>query len=303
MNLQNVVNDISASLVGGNPNYALQLCNQLLHQNIQIPEIYWLKGHALTLTGEGLNGCSTYKEAMQRGLQNNLYEYFDGTHRLTLKDTPGSCILIDIMEEMYRDDYGIGKLDLPEGATILDVGAHVGLFSAVAARHFPTATIHAFEPVADTQTSLLSNLERNNIHQVHLHPYAVGDHNGEIDFYVQRHDSAVSTAFVNSSDINYDKFGFQKISVPMRTLDSIFDELDIKNCDLLKLDCEGAEFEILSQSKCLQNVKQIIMEVHLPSSSDINSKHEAEYLLREKMKHLGDSVPGLTVCSIVKRAF
>jgi len=54
------------------------------------------------------------------------------------------------------------------------------------------------------------------------------------------------------------------LSVPSVTLRDIFEEHRIRRCDFLKIDCEGAEYDILYSSSpdVLERVDQIAMEVH-----------------------------------------
>ena len=53
------------------------------------------------------------------------------------------------------------------------------------------------------------------------------------------------------------------------TLEEIFDREKIESCDLLKLDCEGAEYEILlnAPANVLRRVSRISLEYHLGMNS------------------------------------
>jgi len=56
----------------------------------------------------------------------------------------------------------------------------------------------------------------------------------------------------------------EKITVDTTTLDNIFKENRIEKCDLLKIDCEGAECEILfnASKENIRNIKEIVGEHH-----------------------------------------
>jgi hypothetical protein len=53
--------------------------------------------------------------------------------------------------------------------------------------------------------------------------------------------------------------------VRILTLDELFEKFDIKSCGLLKLDCEGAEYEILlnASDTTLHRIRNIAAEYHL----------------------------------------
>src|SRR5881409_2522439 len=63
--------------------------------------------------------------------------------------------------------------------TILDVGANVGQFATLAHAVFPSANIFSFEPLPDCFEQLKLRLPENSS----AFNMALGDHNGELDFY------------------------------------------------------------------------------------------------------------------------
>lgn len=56
--------------------------------------------------------------------------------------------------------------------------------------------------------------------------------------------------------------GHYNLTVHSRTLDAIFAEYVQDRCRLLKVDCEGAEYEILSSTRCLDRVDYLGIELH-----------------------------------------
>jgi hypothetical protein len=56
----------------------------------------------------------------------------------------------------------------------------------------------------------------------------------------------------------------QTLEVPSTSLDAIFAEREIEQCDLLKMDCEGAEYEILfaASDDTLRRIRRIVLEYH-----------------------------------------
>ena len=69
---------------------------------------------------------------------------------------------------------------LRPGMTVLDVGAHVGRSTLIAASVAgPTGRIHSFEPNALALRRLASNIELNGFQNIHLHPVALSNASGE----------------------------------------------------------------------------------------------------------------------------
>jgi len=125
--------------------------------------------------------------------------------------------------------------------SVVDVGAHCGLWSMQLAKFF--STIHAFEPVAEHRACFL----RNAPPRFSLYPCALGDHEGLV---------SIHTAPTSSGDswVDPDVAG----EVPLRTLDSFH----LIAVDLIKLDCEGYELFALrgGEETIISNQPVIIVE-------------------------------------------
>src|ERR1700722_5793247 len=62
-------------------------------------------------------------------------------------------------------------------STIIDVGANIGQFTIAAAKAFPCAHIHSFEPLPDCTTILRRNVSR--LKYVTVHSMALGEYEGQ----------------------------------------------------------------------------------------------------------------------------
>ena len=62
--------------------------------------------------------------------------------------------------------YVIPELKIDSGDVIIDIGAHVGIFSIYYALKYPSATIYSYEPVNRNYKNLVKNLEYNKIKNV-----------------------------------------------------------------------------------------------------------------------------------------
>jgi len=163
-----------------------------------------------------------------------------------------------------KKDYDIPGFTLTENMTVVDVGANQGFFSLYAASK--GATVYAFEPCAENLGVLSWNVERNGLRgHVKMFNTAVAGKEGRVVLFVGM-DSAGSILSGTVSICNADRGGegVQTRSVESVTLDSLLRDLHIQRCDLLKMDCEGAEYEILRNTSAdsFRKIARISMECH-----------------------------------------
>jgi FkbM family methyltransferase len=131
---------------------------------------------------------------------------------------------------------------------IVDVGAHIGLFTIKHARN--TEKIVAIEPSPKNFNILEENLKINDIKNVEMLNVAISNRKG----YSFLYGSGGSASIVKTSTN-------EKYTIKLTTLDNICKYL--KSIDLMKIDVEGAEELVLRGGKnTLEKVKKIVMEVH-----------------------------------------
>ena len=123
-------------------------------------------------------------------------------------------------------------VDLPEDPVIVDVGANTGLFALRARSLWPRSTIHCYEPYPPNAEQLRATAPHAVVfpegvggyarqESLHVHPRNIGGH---------------SLLPIN---------GAARISIKVVDLRQVLARTPRGCCDLLKLDCEGAEKEIL----------------------------------------------------------
>lgn len=169
------------------------------------------------------------------------------------------------MEECYMRALG---LSVPDGPTVIDIGANAGFFSLFAADRFPGANIYSYEPIDINFRQLVRNMNLNRECNIRCFKNAVFSHSGQLSLYYDTIDSLSTSATILDHQGPRD----QTIQVSCVTLPEIFDENKLDRCDFMKLDCEGSEYEILY--KCpesyLNRVSQIVAEVHEGREKDHN---------------------------------
>jgi len=181
-----------------------------------------------------------------------------GIH-LQLADEPDSAAAVVVGRELDRDCYRISDIDFRQDDVVLDIGAHVGGFSCYLAKRYPFLRILAFEPTPASFHHLVYNLAANGIHNVMAYNTAVtGDGRALTMTY---HDGNTGGATAQLADLRLPDH--RVYEVESRTLDSIFEDLRVERCRLLKIDCEGSEHEILLRSIYLPRIQHLRGEFHV----------------------------------------
>ena len=144
--------------------------------------------------------------------------------------------------------------------TVIDVGANVGVFTVWASRVLRPGRIVAIEPSPEAVVLLRRNLKRNGVTRTTVAQFAVAGHRGTATLY-RRGAPSMNTLF------QHDRYGshFEPVAdVPLLTLDNVMDRYGIERCDLLKLDCEGAEYQALfgASKETLAKITNIVGEYH-----------------------------------------
>lgn len=125
-----------------------------------------------------------------------------------------------------------------EGDCIMDIGAHIGVFSLYAALRVKPGIVYAIEASAETFNLLRINIVLNKINNISAHHLALGGHSGTCTLYHDTYTGNWGHSVVRRLSSRFE-------SVSCVTLLEFFKENDIKECSLVKLNCEGSEFPIL----------------------------------------------------------
>jgi FkbM family methyltransferase len=174
---------------------------------------------------------------------------------LNLEDHPTGR-MVEIIQREIRDDYRLDDIPFEPGDVVLDIGAHVGVVSTYLAIRHPDITIYAFEPIHENFARLCRNLEANNITNVHPIPRAVTRDGRDL--------TLASRLDANSGGATAYSAGHGERTVRSTTLRDIFTTYRIQQCRLLKIDVEGAEYEILHSARgLLDQIDYIRGEFHI----------------------------------------
>ncbi len=164
----------------------------------------------------------------------------------------GSTDLAVVNEAAILNPYlGSGHFKLSEDAVVIDVGANIGDFTVQVARMCSRGRVIAVEPVSECARMLAVQLLLNQIENVTCIQAALGSQDDEVEIHV---DGTMSSAYWGKGKAE---------KVRRTTLPHLMQKLKIDRVNLLKLDCEGAEWDILPASEdVLPRIDQICLEFH-----------------------------------------
>ena len=162
-----------------------------------------------------------------------------------------------VKETVLDRDYERHGVPLQDGWTILDIGAAGGDFTVFAARRAPRGRVIAFEPAPDSVETLRQNVAENGLANVEVRPVAVAAAAGEMTLDVS---GGVAVQYRTAGAM---EVGPGRFAVPCVALAPTLADLP-HPVDFLKLDVEGAEYEMLFglDDAALARVRRLAMEYH-----------------------------------------
>lgn len=150
------------------------------------------------------------------------------------------------------------------GDVVYDIGANIGLFSLVTSRVCAEGQVVAFEPDPQIFGRLNDNIKLNSVTNVNTLPYVVSNANEPVLLYTGGNDTvSPSLTGKNVSGLNLDS-----IEVDGYMLDEIIKLRQLPVPDVLKIDVEGAEYNVLEGASGLLSgdygkpPRFIFLEVH-----------------------------------------
>ncbi len=176
-----------------------------------------------------------------RGLLSRRQDSVVEGHHLALASSRGPSLSFSTNLLLGRYEPEIRDLfhsRLREGMTVLDVGAHVGYYTLLAAKLVgPKGKVYAFEPEPENFKILQANIASNGYENIRLIHQAVGDRTGRVQFFLSRQGNDRHSIFVSKRESSREAC----LDVPAVSLDDFLATQDWPHVDLIKMDIEGAE--------------------------------------------------------------
>ncbi len=130
---------------------------------------------------------------------------------------------------------------LPEDATVLDIGANIGIMTVHIAKKCVKGHVHAIEPIPENFSTLDSIVKRFHLSNVSLHNYALGVETGELKMVMPEVENVKMQGLshaVHESITEYNEGQFY--TVPVYTLDGL--KKSFGTVRGIKIDVENFEY-------------------------------------------------------------
>ena len=146
--------------------------------------------------------------------------------------------------EKKRLDY-----NLDENSIVVDLGSYHGCFALEIFKKFK-CTVYSFEPLKQFYEYSKFTIKKDKIK---FFNYALGKSNDKEILYL----NGDETSFFNKSNINEE--------IDIREFNQAISDLDIKKIDLLKINIEGAEYDLLDhilENNIILKIKNLQIQFH-----------------------------------------
>lgn len=176
---------------------------------------------------------------------------------LDIEDDPKMGI-IELVKREIETYYEL-DVDYKPDDLVLDIGAQVGIVSCYLGKRYPFLKIQAFEPVYENYRRAYRNMRVNHVYAT-LWPCAVTGDGRKVSVHYSKGNSGSHSIYLTTG-------GYERV----RSM-SIVKMLDCTpKVRMVKIDCEGAEYEIfeaLEQHDLLKKIQSVRGELHgLPGKS------------------------------------
>ena len=186
-----------------------------------------------------------------------------------------------VREVIINREYNPSGFEIQDADVIVDIGGNVGSFTLLAAKQAPHGTVITLEPVGDSFRLLQKNLVRNRCSNVIPLRAALLAENRRAVIYLSpqgtgRHSVYPELAAETERCEHVDGID----------LEELFRRYHVTRCHFLKLDCEGAEFEVIERlsPELAERIDKLVIEYHTLSTE--SKRTQADRLI-ESLQQLG----------------
>lgn len=228
------------------------------------------------------------------------------------------------MLDSHVNGYFKNGISIQDNATVFDVGANIGVFAVRSAQMGKDVKIYCFEPIPQIAHALKENAEMHAKEDIKVFNYGLSSEKGVAEFTYFPNTPAFSTSNLGDWEENPKEFsqavkGTMKnppesmkwmkwiprflspviayfltrnkslVKCELNTLSGVIKDEEVDTIDLLKIDCEGAELEVLKgiDESDWSRVKAVIVEVknvegRLDKVISMLERHQFKNILKEQ---------------------
>ena len=179
--------------------------------------------------------------------------------RVVRASVPEDAIFFGMKDILYNREYELYpafELQHPR-EVVVDAGANAGLYTVIASMF--AKKVIALEPDLHSFRTLSENLSSNGIQNVVAIRSALWSDDGTVQFHKRRNSQLGSIKMHTES-----KEGESVEALSLNRLLEMITRHASRGIDLLKLDIEGAEFDVITScnSRTLDAISRIVAEIH-----------------------------------------
>ena len=168
-----------------------------------------------------------------------------------------------LIRKPHKAEYHVDDRVNPQ--IIVDIGANVGITALWLNRKFPNARIYCFEPMQDNFAILQKNI--TGIANIQAFNFGLGNTNAELDVFSNVDTNNRGGFSIYQIENDRDNLGTKTTSagkIEIRKAGEALAALGIQKIDLLKIDTEGAEYDILTSipESYLLDCQWVMGELH-----------------------------------------
>jgi FkbM family methyltransferase len=190
--------------------------------------------------------------------------------KISINGLFGSAVLSMFSEIWYDNFYNPEGFEIKEKEIVFDIGANNGFFSIYAASKATEGMVYAFEPVPYLAQQIRDSVLLNNFKNLKVENIAIGVDNPESVFYISKDHNGCHSLYERKGEL-------EKIITKVVDLQKFCVEKNINTIDFLKLDCEGAEYEIINKDT-IDFIKNTVDKISMEYHDDINTHTHSEII-------------------------
>jgi len=196
-------------------------------------------------------------------------------HRIYLSDGDTHSPIGMVLDNYEPETTNLLKNLVKPGMVVIDVGAHVGYYTLLAARQTGNlGKVYSFEPAPSNYALLAKNIETTGYENIEARQAAVSSSAGSLDFHWV-------TQFSGTHSLHHRGFhAGGVITVDVVSIDGFLEEIGWPKIDVIKVDAEGSELDVLTgMRQLLDHQKNLEMIIEFFPSELRNAGKEPSALI------------------------